>query len=154
MSKRRRAVGAERIDEGVHFRVWAPEQASLSVVIEDGPEVELEREEHGYFSILVPGLSAGARYRFRIGDGLFPDPASRFQPEGPHGPSMVVDPTAFPWTDKAWPGVTPDGQVLYEMHIGTFTKAGTYEAALRELPKLKEVGVTLLEVMPVSEFAG
>ena len=97
----------------MHFRVWAPEQPSLSVVIEDGDEVELEREEHGYFSILVPGLSAGARYRFRIGNDLFPDPASRFQPEGPHGPSMVVDPATFAW--REWHGIEP--KVLYEMHV-------------------------------------
>ena len=150
MSKRRRATGAEWIDDGVHFRVWAPEQPSLSVVIEDGDEVELEREEHGYFSILVPGLSAGARYRFRIGNDLFPDPASRFQPEGPHGPSMVIDPATFAW--REWRGIEP--RVLYEMHVGTFTQGGTFAVAAEKLPALVDIGVNLIEIMPINEFAG
>src|SRR5205823_3386241 len=99
---------------------------------------------------------AGTRYRFRL-DGeqaLYPDPASRFQPDGVHGPSQVIDPGAFRWTDGAWRGAGLHGQVLYEMHVGTFTHEGTWEAAARELPELAAVGVTVLEVMPVAEFPG
>ena len=86
----------------------------------------------------------GTLYRYRFGDGAerFPDPASRFQPLGPHGPSQVVDPTAFAWTDAAWRGVALERQVLYEMHVGTFTEEGTWLAALEQLPALADLGIT------------
>jgi maltooligosyltrehalose trehalohydrolase len=97
----------------------------------------------------------GTLYKFRLdGGGTFPDPASRCQPQGPHGPSQVVDPAAFAWTDRDWGGVGPAGQVLYEMHVGTFTNGGTWDAASRELPALAELGVTCIEMMPVADFAG
>ncbi|HEY2155541.1 MAG TPA: malto-oligosyltrehalose trehalohydrolase, partial [Isosphaeraceae bacterium] len=83
-----------------------------------------------------------------------PDPASRWQPEGPHGPSCVVDPAAFAWTDRDWRGLSIRGQVLYEMHIGTFTSEGTWEAAAEQLPELAALGITAVEVMPAAEFAG
>lgn len=120
----------------------------MSVVIEGGPEVELQREESGYFSGSVIA-GAGARYRFRIGDQLFPDPASRFQPEGPHGPSQVIDP-AFNWS--AWNGVEP--RCFYEMHIGTFTQGGTFAVAAEKLPLLADIGINMIEMMPVHEFPG
>jgi maltooligosyltrehalose trehalohydrolase len=85
---------------------------------------------------------------------LFPDPASRFQPEGPFGPSEVIDPLAFGWSDADWKGIERAGQVIYEMHVGTFTQEGTWAAALAELPQLAALGVTVLEVMPVADFAG
>jgi maltooligosyltrehalose trehalohydrolase len=112
-------------------------------------------EQGGYFSAWVDGVQAGDLYRFRLdGDLLVPDPASRFQPEGPHGPSQVIDPDAFRWTDSGWRGVSLAGQVLYEMHIGTFTPEGTWQAATDQLPALAEIGVTVLEVMPVADFPG
>jgi maltooligosyltrehalose trehalohydrolase len=111
--------------------------------------------EQGYFSGLGAGARAGARYKYKIdGDELCPDPASRFQPDGPHGWSSVVDPTAFAWTDGSWGGVKLPGQVVYEMHIGTFTRGGTWQSALAELPHLADTGVTVLELMPVAEFPG
>jgi len=149
MRPRRRAVGAEPTAEGVHFRVWAPDHASLSIVIEDGPDVALEREADGHFSALVRDVHAGARYRFRLGEQLFPDPASRFQPEGPHGPSVVIDP-AFEWS--AWRGVEP--KVIYELHVGTFTQGGTFAVAAGKLPELAAIGINVIEVMPVNEFPG
>src|SRR5262245_26170458 len=96
------------------------------------------------------------QYRFRLdyGNRLFPDPASRFQPEGPHGPSQIVSPYSYRWKDDSWPGVSIEGQVLYEMHIGTFAKEGTWNAARELLPELAAVGITLLEIMPVAEFPG
>src|SRR5581483_10562776 len=99
---------------------------------------------------------AGTRYRFRLdgGERLFPDPASRFQPDGPHGPSQVINPHSFKWTDQAWPGVSMRGQVIYELHLGTFTPEGTLAAAMRELPELADLGVTVVELMPVAEFPG
>src|SRR6185436_8745817 len=81
-------------------------------------------------------------------------PVSRFQPEGPHGPSRVVDPARFQWTDSQWRGVTLEGQVIYELHVGTFTREGTWGAARRELPELADVGVTVVELMPVADFPG
>jgi maltooligosyltrehalose trehalohydrolase len=151
--ERRLPIGAEVTPEGVHFRVWAPARKRVEVVLEDA--AELEPEEDGYFSGLVPGAGAGALYRLRLDGGdAFPDPASRFQPQGPHGPSQVVDPSTFEWTDGDWRGVTRDGQVLYEMHVGTFTPEGTWEAAARELPELAALGITVIEMMPVAEFPG
>jgi maltooligosyltrehalose trehalohydrolase len=153
---RRLPIGAEVTTEGVHFRVWAPKAATVEVVDEEGHAHELVREPGGYWSGLVAGLRAGARYRFQLGgDGtLVPDPASRFQPDGPHGPSEVVDPSRFAWTDAAWRGRALAGQVIYEMHIGTFTPEGTWAAAARELAELASTGISVLEVMPVAEFPG
>ena len=142
--------------EGVHFRVWAPLRTSVEVVI--GPQSSttgLQEEGGGYFSGFVSGAGPGTRYRFRLDGGeSFPDPVSRFQPEGPHGPSEVVDPSSFPWSDKEWPGVELEGQVISEIHIGTFTPEGTWDAARRELPELAEAGITVVEVMPVADFPG
>lgn len=159
---RRYPIGAELSrsgrEPGVGFRVWAPTQARVTLVIEAPTrrELILRREPAGYHSGFAPGLEAGARYRFRL-DGdtdLLPDPASRFQPEGPFGPSEVIDPAAFAWSDAAWRGIPPHRHVLYELHIGTFTPAGTWAAAAAALPYLAEVGITTLELMPVAEFAG
>ncbi|MBL0726510.1 malto-oligosyltrehalose trehalohydrolase [Piscinibacter sp. HJYY11] len=140
------------------FRVWAPGHRSVDVAIERDGDVQhhaLRQGDGGYFSGVVPGLSAGARYRYRLdGAAAYPDPASRFQPEGPHGPSEVIDASRFEWTDAAWTGLPLTGQVLYELHVGTFTREGTWDAALRELPALAELGVTAIEVMPVADFPG
>lgn len=152
-------MGAEVAPGGVHFRVWAPQRQRVEVVFEDATEewpveFELTAEPDGYFSGLVPGAGAGALYKLRLNGGdAFPDPASRFQPQGPHGPSQVIDP-AFAWTDGEWPGTGRDGQVIYEMHVGTFTPEGTWEAAARELPELADLGITVIEMMPVAEFPG
>jgi maltooligosyltrehalose trehalohydrolase len=153
-------VGAEVVPEGVHFRVWAPKRRRVEVVFEEAvgdrpAEFELTPEEGGYFSGLVAGAGAGALYKYRLdGGAAVPDPASRFQPRGPHGPSRVVDPAAYEWTVADLPGVGRDGQVIYELHVGTFTREGTWAAAARELPELADLGVTVLEVMPVAEFPG
>src|SRR5438477_7287939 len=97
---RRLPVGAEIQPGGVHFRVWATGRQQIEVVIEGEEPLALRAEGGGYYSALVPGAGAGTRYRFRLDrhDYLYPDPASRCQPEGPHGPSQVVDPAAFHWT--------------------------------------------------------
>ncbi len=134
-------VGAEIAPEGgVHFRVWAPRATRVDVKLADR-QVRLDAEGEGYHSGTVPAIGAGTLYMYELDGGpSVPDPASRFQPTGPHGPSEIVDPGAFPWTDDAWPGVTREGQVLYELHVGTFTTAGTWEAASRELPELAPTG--------------
>ena len=156
---RKYPAGAEVLPNGgVHFRVWAPSRRRVEVVIESGPGANalLEAEGNGYFSGVGPFAADGTRYRIRLDDDptAYPDPASRFQPDGPHGPSQVVDPKRFAWTDSRWTGVSLPGQVLYEMHVGTFTKEGTYAAAARELPELAACGITCLEVMPVADFSG
>jgi maltooligosyltrehalose trehalohydrolase len=137
--------------------VWAPSRHSVEVVL-DGPEqrvVPLGKDASGYFAGMAEGVAAGARYKYRLDSGgSFPDPASRFQPEGPHFASEVVDPSAFEWSDSTWPGVTLEGQVIYEMHIGTFTLEGAWASAARELVNLAETGITVLELMPVAEFPG
>jgi maltooligosyltrehalose trehalohydrolase len=154
---RRLAVGAEvQPAGGVHFRVWAPLRQRVEVLLDAGAAVILGREEHGFFSGFAAAAGPGTRYRFRLDGGTdsYPDPASRFQPDGPHGPSQVVDPSRFPWTDQGWRGVGLHGQILYEMHVGTFTRAGTWAAAAKELPELAADGITVLEVMPVADFPG
>jgi maltooligosyltrehalose trehalohydrolase len=158
------AIGAEIVPEGgVHFRVWAPDRKNVDVILESenhapGQEVcsRLQPEDDGYFAGHVAEAHAGARYRFRLDGGTqrYPHPASRFQPEGPHGPTEVIDPFDFKWTDKNWNGIGVEGQVIYEMHIGTFSKEGTWEAAERELNELADSGITVLEVMPLADFPG
>lgn len=158
-ASRRYPIGAEVGEGGVHFRVWAPDHERVAVVIADGIEqlcaTLLADEGNGYFSLTVPGASVGTLYWFRIDDDqtLCSDPASRFQPEGPLGPSQVIDPR-FPWTDGDWRGAPLEGQVIYEMHIGTFTPGGTWRSAIAELAALKVVGITVLEIMPIADFTG
>ncbi len=160
--KRRFPAGAEVVfSGGVDFRVWAPEHKSVEVVFTgNAPRFyRMESESDGYWSAQVAAASAGARYKFRIDGGdWFPDPASRYQPHGPHGDSQVIDPLAFHWTDADWRGVaaskSKSNAVIYELHIGTFTKAGTWAAASEQLGPLAELGITVLEVMPVSDFPG
>jgi maltooligosyltrehalose trehalohydrolase len=161
--QRRYPIGAEQIGpDQTYFRVWAPKAQHLDLVLEEGAAKdssrtfhELEAEEDGYFSGSA-NATAGARYRFRVNNGedLYPDPASRFQPDGPHGSSCIVDPRQFRWSDSQWPGITLKGQVVYEMHIGTFTKEGTWHAAAQQLGELARIGITVIEMMPVADFPG
>src|SRR6266850_257550 len=152
---RRFPIGAEFLGPRTHFRVWAPAASHVEVVVQSGGTTALDAEDGGYFSGLAEA-APGARYQFRLdsSDQLLPDPASRFQPEGPHGPSEVVDPRAFTWTDDQWPGARREGQVIYEVHVGTFTREGTWAAASRELKELARIGITMIEVMPVADFEG
>jgi maltooligosyltrehalose trehalohydrolase len=159
---RRLPIGVELVaDQRAHARVWAPEHAKVALVVESPAgvsprEIVLDREPGGYHAGFVAGLGAGSRYRFRLGSdrALYADPASRYQPEGPLGPSELVDPTAFAWTDATWTGIAPDRHVLYELHVGTFTPEGTWSAAAAHLPYLAEVGITTLELMPAADFMG
>jgi maltooligosyltrehalose trehalohydrolase len=115
----------------------------------------LDAEPDGYFAGLMPEAQTGGRYRLRLdSENSYPDPASRFQPEGPHGPSQIVDPATFVWSDENWTGATLRGAVIYELHVGTFTQAGTWDAARSELPRLRDLGITIIEVMPVADFPG
>lgn len=154
-AQRRYPIGAEVMRGGTHFRVWAPDCRDIEVVIGDEAGHRLFEEDTGYFSGLVPKVGPEALYSFVVnGKSLIPDPASRFQPTGPHGPSQVVDPKQFAWTDDAWRGLPLEQLIIYELHIGTFTPEGTWAAAARELPELAEVGINCVELMPVADFAG
>jgi maltooligosyltrehalose trehalohydrolase len=157
-SERRQPCGVEiQGQQGVHARVWAPAARDVDVVRADDESARwaLTAEAGGYFSGRILGLRAGDRYWILLdGERRRPDPCSRYQPEGPHGPSEIVDPSAFEWTDQNWPGVARDGQVLYEMHVGTYTPEGTWRAAMDHLPTLRDLGVTVIEMMPVADFAG
>lgn len=153
------SLGARPAGGGVHFAVWAPEAARVEVIRETpgrAPLAEtLEKGDEGVFQGSVAGMGPGDLYRYRIdGAGPYPDPASRFQPFGVHGPSQVVDPRAFRWTDQAWKGLTLDRLVFYELHVGTFTPEGTFAAAADRLPYLAGLGVTAIELMPVADFPG
>jgi maltooligosyltrehalose trehalohydrolase len=142
--------GAEITPQGVRFRLWAPAAQDVSLVFEN-KETSMPRGEGGWFEVLEPDAGAGTRYRFRIGDTLVPDPASRFQPEDVDGPSEVIDPR-FGWEE--WRGRPWEEAVIYELHVGTFTPAGTYKGVEEKLPHLKDLGVTAIELMPLADFAG
>lgn len=157
---RRYPIGVEVIHSTggprrVQARVWAPDRSTVELVIEGGgSSFCLEPDGKGYYAGFVEA-DPGDRYRFRLdGDGMYPDPASRYQPDGPHGPSAIVDPAAYQWADGAWPGVQIPGQVIYELHIGTFTRAGSFRSAIERLPDLVDLGITLIEVMPLADFSG
>lgn len=160
---RRLPVGAEYTPlKGTHFRVWAPNARRIDVVFDKQQEsaqarsIELTREDRGYFSIEAPGVLPGSLYTFSI-DGsskLLPDPASRYQPSGPLGPSQVIDSMSFPWSDDGWPGVIRGKSVVYELHIGTFTREGTWGAASQHLEYLSNLGITVIEMMPVADYPG
>ncbi|MEX0611374.1 MAG: malto-oligosyltrehalose trehalohydrolase, partial [Pirellulales bacterium] len=154
-------MGATLLADGAFFRVGAPERAAIHVILvsPDGREqrrVRLQQDPDGFFSGRVAGVRQGDLYFYQVDDDpkLYPDPASHFQPQGVHGPSQVIDHRRFRWTDDDWPGPRLRGQLLYELHIGTFTPEGTWTAARERLPHLRELGVTSVEVMPVAAFPG
>lgn len=145
--------GAVPNDTGAYFRVWAQGRNHVTVTIEGLGTFPLTAEGAGYFSAEVAGAGVGARYTFSIDGGpAVPDLASRWQPEDSAGPSVIVS-SDFAWTDEKWPGVRNHDQVIYEVHIGTFTPEGTWRAAAEKLPFLSDLGVTVLQIMPVGAFA-
>jgi maltooligosyltrehalose trehalohydrolase len=155
----RTLVGAECTPQGTYLRVWAPAHKRVEAVFYSPVEaaIEMEPEQGGYFSVLVPSNIGcpGARYKFRPDGGeAYPDPASRWQPDGPHEASMVADCRNFAWTDDRWRGVRLEGQVIYELHVGTFSPEGTYQGVEERLQHLKDTGVTLIELMPINTFPG
>jgi maltooligosyltrehalose trehalohydrolase len=163
LARRRYPIGAELIGPNqTHFRIWAPKAQQLDLVLEDRTAKDakrtfhpLEPEKGGYFSGIA-NAGPGSCYRFRVNKAqdFHPDPASRFQPDGPHGSSCVVDPATFQWTDSEWPGIKLKGQIIYEIHIGTFTREGTWRAAAEQLAELARIGITVIEMMPIADFPG
>jgi maltooligosyltrehalose trehalohydrolase len=150
-------LGARLGPDGASFCVWAPRPERAELILLSDPErrIELERAADGYFRAEVPGVRAGDEYVFELdGERRRPDPASRHQPHGVHAASRVVDPEAFSWSDAGFSGHGLSDYVLYELHVGTFTPEGTFDAVIPRLPALAELGVTALEIMPVAEFPG
>jgi maltooligosyltrehalose trehalohydrolase len=141
-------------DQGVRFRVWAPDVSSLSLQLGQRPPLPMIRDGED-FMLEVSGAKPGDTYSFLFEDGrLRPDPVSRSQPNGVHGPSQVVDPDAFVWSDQDWKGIALSDYILYELHVGTFTDSGTFENAISKLAHLNDLGITAVELMPVGEFPG
>jgi len=148
-----RALGASVVDDAlVEFRAWAPAAQRVAVRVR-GADHELTDAGFGVRSARV-AASAGDDYWLVLDGKRLPDPASRWQPEGLRGPSRVVDPGTFAWTDRRFRAAALRDAVLYELHVGTFTAEGTFDAAAAELPALAELGITHVELMPVAEFPG
>ncbi len=156
--------GASVLDGGkVEFRVWAPKLTTLAVrILGDHPRTipmtmahPPDSESGGEFVAAVPNVSEGMDY-FYVLDGQHerPDPVSRWQPHGVHGPSRIVDPNSFPWSDQNWAGIPLKDFIIYELHTGTLTPGGTFESAIARLPYLRDLGITAIEIMPVAEFPG
>ncbi len=148
-------LGATLRDDAVTFGVWAPRCRTIDVTVGGSTPVPLQRREDDVFEGTLAGVQAGARYYYRLDTGRQrPDPRSRWQPEGVHGPSAVVDPSSFAWADGAFRGHALADLVIYELHVGAFTPPGTFEAAIGRLPRLVDLGVTAVELMPIAEFPG
>jgi len=158
--------GARITPQGVHFRLWAPDHARISLSLmpghgEDGDCAQpwhmlpMDPCEGGWFELTTAAAAAGTRYRFEVSGGLrVPDPASRFNPGDVHGASEVVDPAAFDWRDGDWRGRPWEQAVIYELHVGTFSPAGTFTGVTERLDHIVALGVTAIELMPVADFPG
>ncbi len=163
-------LGATYLGAGrCNFTVWAPLTESVQVKIpgplsrdrrvsapdpSDSRLVGLERLDRGYHSTVANGIAPGMRYAFCFDGKERPDPASRLQPDGVHGPSQVIDPKAFPWDDADWRGLSLDDYIIYEIHVGTFTAPGSFDAIVPHLEEIRELGITAIELMPVAQFPG
>ena len=141
-------------EDGIHFRLWAPTEERIVLVIDGRDPVPMDRKENGFHETLVDGLPAGARYMFALSSGRrVADPASRFQPDDVDGPSEAIDPSSYDWRES-WAGREWRDIVLYELHIGAFSPQGTFAGAISKLDHLADLGVTAVEIMPVSDFKG
>ncbi|MFU8818026.1 MAG: malto-oligosyltrehalose trehalohydrolase, partial [Pseudomonadales bacterium] len=153
-----RVWGPKLLADGVEFRLWAPDSASVDLLIEVAEAWDsrpMVADDDGWWRLRVAEAGAGSRYRYQLADGLqVPDPASRFQPEDVHGPSQVVDPGSYRWQHPGWTGRPWHETVVYELHLGTFTPQGTYLAAIDKLDTLVDLGITAVELLPVAAFPG
>lgn len=147
--------GTQITPEGVRFRLWAPGCEQVMLHVDDAAGRVMTPRGDGWFELLVAEAAAGVRYRFEVNDGLrVPDPASRFNPDDVHGASVVVDPAAFAWNDATWKGRPWEEAVVYELHVGTFSPAGTFAGVIDRLDYLVDLGITAIELMPVADFPG
>jgi malto-oligosyltrehalose trehalohydrolase len=143
-------------DGKVRFRLWAPGQRQVSLVLEaDGKTLPMTPLKKGWHEAITNRAAAGGRYRFKLEDGLqVPDPASRYQPDDVHGPSEVIDPRGYRWSHGDWRGRPWEASVIYELHVGTFSEQGTFRAAIEKLDYLVDLGITVIELMPIADFPG
>jgi maltooligosyltrehalose trehalohydrolase len=152
------SLGANRLPDGSwEFLVWAPNarQVCVKFINENREPLTLEPLQRGYFRGNVRNLRPDAKYVYKLDDDReFPDPSSRFQPDGVHAASQIVDPNAFHWTDQSWKGRPLEGSIFYELHVGTYTPEGTFDALICHLPDLLNLGVTTIEIMPIAQFPG
>jgi maltooligosyltrehalose trehalohydrolase len=155
---RRRQGALRQADGSVLWRVWAPWSHSLSLITLDNEgrhETPMTDEGYGFCVARRENVAEGLRYAYRLEDGReYPDPASRWQPDGVHRPSAVLFAENYRWSDQSWHGIDRDDLVIYELHVGTFTPEGTFDAIIPRLPQLRELGITAIELMPVAQFAG
>lgn len=151
-------IGAHYLgDKKCRFTVWAPllEDLHIRILNPERKEIALLKDNNGYWSVTLDNIAAGTQYLYLLpGNALRPDPVSFFQPEGVHNPSAVVDHNAFEWEDLFWKGVSLPEMIIYELHTGTFTKQATFEAIIKRLDDLKELGINAIELMPVAQFPG
>ena len=150
-------LGATYLGGGLGgFLVWAPliSRVEVHILSPDERLVPLEKVSRGYHYAVVPGVKPGTKYFYRLDGNIErPDPASKFQPEGVHGPSQVIDPH-FVWEELHWSGIPLSHYVLYELHVGTFTAQGTFDAIVPYLDELRDLGITAIELMPIAQFPG
>ena len=151
-------MGAQLIgDEQVHFRLWAPKLKKASVKLLENPIriIPMKIGDENVFECIATNVKPNTDYLYILDDQQErPDPVSRYQPQGVHGPSRVIDPNDFKWTDDKWHGLELQDLIIYELHVGTFTPEGTFEAIIEKLPYLKELGITAIELMPIAQFPG
>ncbi|MGE5847911.1 MAG: alpha-amylase family glycosyl hydrolase, partial [Ignavibacteria bacterium] len=150
-------IGPCYLNNGCDFIVWSPKAKNISLIIvhPEKKNIPMEKDECGYWKIRIEELTPGAKYFYSINNESYrPDPASNYQPEDVHGPSQVIDHSAFNWKNKRWEGIPLNDYIIYELHTGTFTKEGTFKAITEKLDYLKDLGITAIEIMPVAQFPG
>lgn len=153
----RERIGPHRLHDGSwEFLLWAPHARSVHLQLCPSEDLfEMEPLARGYFRANLAELDGGAQYLYRLDDQrALPDPASRFQPHGVHGPSQVVDTASFQWTDREWKGISLERSIFYELHVGTYTQEGTFDALIPHLADLVDLGITTIELMPIAQFPG
>jgi maltooligosyltrehalose trehalohydrolase len=149
-------IGAKYSQKQTSFVLWAPHQQNPSLVFPEYNQVlKMNKTENGYWHAVVKGIKPETKYLYRLDDQLErPDPASHFQPKGVFGPSAVIDHTSFVWEDDSWRGLCLEDMIICELHVGTFTRGGTFAAAKSKVAELKKIGINTVELMPVSQFSG
>ncbi len=150
-------IGVNLINGGLEFVVWAPflKKLELKIVSPKEKIITMEVDENGYWRTFIDHANSEIRYFYKLKDkGERPDPASHFQPEGVHGCSQVLNHNSFAWEDENWRGASLSEMIMYELHVGTFTSAGTFDAAIQRLNDLKDTGINAIEIMPVAQYPG
>jgi malto-oligosyltrehalose trehalohydrolase len=148
--------GATRVDGGARFRLWAPSQNKVALVVSDTDQfLPMQTAGDGWFEITTDAVKVGRGYGFDLADGTFvPDPAARAQMGDAHGFSRLTDPLAYAWKTPDWKGRPWEQAVIYELHVGTFSEEGTFDSVARDLDRLRDIGITAIELMPVAQFSG